>query len=86
MFAKKGGPHEPMEVVGHIQYSENTGLVTIIPSPKYDSDLKTFADTGSVVKGAIDTIFSPNTLGWIKNIHKAELPRYWTTEEARSMN
>ena len=86
IFRKNGGPHEPMEVVGHVQYSETTGLVTTIPSPKYDSDLINFAATVLVVRGATDTIFSPGTIGWIKNLHKAELPRYWTIEEARSMN
>jgi len=86
VFSKKGGPHEPLDVVGHIQYSDSTGLLRAIPNPKYDSDLLNFISSGIIVKGNPDIYFSPRNKSWITNVHKAELPKYWTIEEARTSN
>ena len=83
VFLKLGGD---VEVVGHIEYSDSTGLTRTIPSPKYDSDLISFVDSGITVRGNPDAFFSPKTKGWIMNLHKAELPRNWAIEEVRSMN
>ena len=86
VFTKRGGPHEPLDVVGHLEYSHSTGLLRVVPSPKYDSDLISFADSGITVKGNPDAFFSPKTKGWIMNLHKAQLPRNWAIDEARGMN
>lgn len=86
VFSKQGGPHESMDVVGHIQYSDSTGLLRAIPNPKYDSDLLNLINGGIVVRGNPDVHFSHNTKAWILNLHKAELPRNWTVEEARGSN
>ena len=86
VFTKRGGPHEPLDVIGHVEYSDSTGLIRVVPNPKYDSDLVNFADAGIIVKGNPDAFFSPKTKGWIMNLHKAQLPRNWSIEEARSMN
>ena len=86
VFARNGGPQNPPDVVGHIQYSDSTGLLRAIPNPKYDSDLLNLINGGILVKGNPDVHFSKNTKAWILNLHKAELPRNWTVEEARGSN
>ena len=89
IMAKRGGPHEPTELVGHVRFSEGTGVLTANPTPKYGADLDNFIKNVLVVRTAIgeaDIAYSPQTLEWLKNLHKGELPRYWVAEEIKSLN
>jgi len=77
------GPHEPKVVVGHIQFSDTTGLTSVIcRNPTYDIDLNVLAQSGIVLKDNPSAMFSPNTKEWLLNIHKALLHRNWTASEA----
>lgn len=77
------GPHEPKVTIGHIQFSDTTGLMsTICQNSKYDIDLNVLSSSGLVLKDDSSVMFSPDTKGWLLNIHKATLPRNWAASEA----
>ena len=71
------------EVVGHIEFSETSGVLKTIPaSSKYDVDLQLFADSGIVLNTDSSIMFSPRTKDWMLNVHKAVIPRTWEVTEA----
>ena len=71
------------EVIGHIQFSETSGILTAIPaSSKYDVDLQLFSDSGIVLTTDSSIMFSPHTKDWMLNVHKAVIPRTWEVTEA----
>jgi hypothetical protein len=77
------GPHEPKVVVGHIQFSDTTGLITAIcQNSSYDVELDLLARSGIVSKDNSAVMFSPQTKAWMLNIHKVILPRNWAASEA----
>jgi|TARA_R110002110_G_scaffold6791_5_gene33827 hypothetical protein len=80
---RKGGPHEPKEVVGHIQFSDTTGKLTAIPSnTNYDVDLDIVVAGGLTSKVDSTVVFSPRTKAWLLNVHNGILPRGWEATEA----
>ena len=80
---RKGGPHEPKEVIGHIQFSDTTGKLTVIPSnSNYDVDLEVVASGGLISKVDSAVVFSPRTKSWLLNVHNGILPRGWEATEA----
>ena len=71
------------EVIGHIKFSETSGILTAIPaSSKYDVDLQLFTDSGIVLNTDSSIMFSPHTKDWMLNVHKAVIPRTWEVTEA----
>jgi len=80
---RKGGPHEPIDVVGHIQFSDTTGKLKAIPSnTNYDVDLEIVVSGGLVSKTDSSVVFSPRTKSWLLNVHNGILPRGWEATEA----
>jgi hypothetical protein len=80
---RKGGPHEPIDVVGHIQFSDTTGKLEAIPSnTNYDVDLEIVVSGGLVSKTDSSVVFSPRTKSWLLNVHNGILPRGWEATEA----
>lgn len=71
------------EVIGHIEFSETTGILKAIPtSSKYDVDLQMFADSGIVLSTDNSIVISPHTKDWLLNVHKAVVHRDWEVTEA----
>ena len=80
---RKGGPHEPIDVVGHIQFSDTTGKLEAIPSnTNYDVHLGVVVSGGLVSKTDSSVVFSPHTKAWLLNVHNGILPRGWEATEA----
>jgi len=82
IFASSG-PYEPKDVVGHIQFSDTTGLMSVVcRNSKYDSDLDVLVQSAIILKDTPSVMFSAHTKAWLLNIHKAVLHRHWTASEA----
>ena len=80
---RKGGTHGPIDVVGHIQFSDTTGKLVAIPSnTNYDVDLEIVVSGGLVSKTDSSVVFSPRTKSWLLNVHNGILPRGWEATEA----
>jgi hypothetical protein len=81
---RKGGPHEPIDVVGHIEFSDTTGKLRAIPNAaaSYGVDLGVVVSGGLVSKTDSSVVFSPHTKAWLLNVHNGILPRGWEATEA----
>lgn len=78
----KTGP-QTKDIVGHIEFSEITGILTGTPSSdKYEARLRTFTSSAIILNTDSSIMFSPYTKEWMLNVHKAVVHRDWEITEA----
>ena len=71
------------DIVGHIEFSEITGILTGIPSSdKYEARLRNFTSSAIILNTDRSIMFSPYTKEWMLNVHKAVVHRDWDITEA----